>query len=242
MLHNSRFGTRSTLVACATRWYSLVLGLGLLLVATACSSTPGDIGIGLPSADANTGAYLVDTLTIRASTVLRDSVVTSSSNLLLVGRYRDPQLGVITAKSYVTMGLGGSFTPDQAQVYDSLVLVLKPNTYRYGDTTKTQTLVDVHRLNSFVPSTQYGYASPKLTPMPIGSRVQAASVNDPNQVIVRRARPNINTLRIRLSQSFGQELLAAGKSRRLTSQEQLDALYPGLALLPGDTDEALARP
>nr|GFC83543.1 hypothetical protein [Tanacetum cinerariifolium] len=70
----------------------------------------------------------------------------------------------------------------------------------------------------------------------MSNRVQAASLNE--KVIMRRARPNINTLRIRLSQAFGQELLAAGKSRLLTSQEQLDALYPGLALLPGDTDEA----
>jgi len=225
-------------VALATGWHRLVLGLSLLLVAAACSSTPGDIGVGLPSADANTGAYLVDTLTIRASTVLRDSIVTSSSNFLLIGRYRDPQLGVITAKSYVTMGLSGTFTPDQTQVFDSLVLVLKPNTYRYGDTTKTQTLVDVHRLNSFVPSTQYGYASPKLTPMPIGSRVQAASVNDPNQAIIRRARPNINTLRLRLAPAFGVELLNAGKARLLNSQEQMDALYPGLALFPGANDEA----
>jgi len=237
MRRNSKLTTASALVVLATGWHRLVLGLSLLLVAGACSeNAPGNIGVGLPNADANTGAYLVDTLTIRASTVIRDSVITSSSNLLLVGRYRDPQLGTITAKSYVTMGLAGTFTPDQSQVYDSLVLVLKPNTSRYGDTTKTQTLVDVHRLNSFVPTTQYGYASPRLTPM--SSRVQAASVNDPSQVIVRRARPNINTLRLRLSRELGLEMLNAGKARQLTSQEQLDALYPGFALLPGATDEA----
>jgi hypothetical protein len=238
MLRNSK---PATIAVLATGWQRLVLGLSLLLVAAACSSTPGNIGIGLPSADANTGAYLVDTLTIRASTVLRDSIVTSGSNLLLVGRYRDPQLGTITAKSYVTMGLGGNFTPDQAQVYDSLVLVLKPFAVsaanpnaRYGDTTKTQTLVEVHRLNSFVPSTQFGYASPKLTPM--SSRVQPVAVNE--KEIKRRARPSLNTIRVRLASAFGEELLRAGKSRLLTSQEQLDALYPGLALQPGATDEA----
>jgi hypothetical protein len=241
MLHNSKLGTTSALVARATGWYRLVLGLSLLLVAAACSSTPGNIGVGLPGADANTGAYLVDTLTIRTSTVLRDSVVTSSSNLLLVGRYRDPQLGVITAKSYVTMNLGGTFTPDQSQVFDSLVLVLKPlavstaNPHaRYGDTTKTQTLAEVHRLKSFVPSTQYGYASPKLTSM--SDRFQADAVNE--KEIKRTARPSLSTIRVRLKSDFGLELLNAGKSRLLTSQEQLDALYPGLALFPGATDEA----
>jgi hypothetical protein len=240
MLHNSKPVTTAARVAQAG-WCRLVLGLGLLLLAAACSSTPGDIGVGLPGADANTGAYLVDTLTIRASTVLRDSIVTSGSNLLVVGRYRDPQLGVITAKSYVTMGLGGTFTPDQAQVYDSLVLVLKPLAVsttnpnaRYGDTTKTQSLVEVRRLNSFAPSTQFGFASPKLTPM--SGRVQGNAVNE--REIKRRARPTLTTLRVRLASDFGTELLNAGKARRLTSQEQLDALYPGLALLPGATDEA----
>ncbi|MFD1875139.1 DUF4270 family protein [Hymenobacter bucti] len=228
--------TKLATAAWAAGWQRLLLGLSLLLVAAACSSTPGNIGVGLPSADANTGAYLVDTLTIRASTVLRDSIITSSSNLLLVGRYRDAQLGTITAKSYVTFALSGTFAPDQALVYDSLVLVLKPNTYRYGDTTKTQTLVDVHRLNSFVPTTQYGYASPKLTPM--SSRVQPASVNDPAQVIVRRATRRLTTLRLRLSSALGQEMLNAGKARLLDTQEQLDARYPGLALLPGAADEA----
>lgn len=233
--------TTTTLGALATGWHRLVLGLSLLLVAAGCSTTPGDIGIGLPSADANTGAYLVDTLTIRASTVLRDSIVTSSSNLLLVGRYRDPQLGTITARSYVTMSVGGTFTPDQSQVYDSLVLVLKPIAVnasnpnaRYGDTTKTQTLAEVHRLNSFVPSTQFGFASSKLTPM--SGRVQATAVNE--REIKQRARPGLTNLRVRLSSAFGQELLNAGKARQLTSQEQMDALYPGLALLPGDTDVA----
>ena len=240
MLRNSKPASTAARAARAG-WCRLVLGLSLLLLAAACSSTPGNIGVGLPSADANTGAYLVDTLTIRASTVLRDSIVTSGSNLLLVGRYRDPQLGVITARSYVTMGLGGTFTPDQSQVYDSLVLVLKPLAVsstnpnaRYGDTTKTQSLVEVHRLNSFVPSTQFGFASPKLTPM--SGRVQSAAVNE--KEIKRRARPTLTTLRVRLSSDLGTELLNAGKARQLTSQEQLDALYPGLALVPGTTDEA----
>ena len=226
-----------------------LLGLGLLLVAAACSSTPGNIGVGLPDANANTGAYLVDTLTIKASTVLRDSIITSSSSSLLVGRYVDPQLGTITAKSYVSFGLTGAFLPDQTAVFDSLVLVLKPlvastaNPHtRYGDTTKTQTLVDVRRLNSFIRPNQYGYASPNLTKM--DARISSSSENP--LVVPIRARPNLPTLRLRLTDSrtqanssaFGRALMASGKSRQLNTQEQLDALYPGLALFPAATDNA----
>jgi hypothetical protein len=228
----------------AGSWHRLLLGLSLLLVAAACSTTPNNIGVGLPTADANTGAYLVDTLTIRASTVLRDSIITSSSNSLFVGRYNDPQLGIITAKSYVSFRLASLFTPDQSQIADSLVLVLKPlpvsasNPYaRYGDTTKLQTLVDVRRLKSFVPTTQYGYASPKLTSMSerLGTN---PSVNDDIRKQRLRARPNLSNLRIRLNTLFRDDLMQAGKSRQLSSQEQLDALYPGLALLPAADDNA----
>lgn len=237
MLRSNKPLPARSLAALASGGRRLLLGLSLLLVAAACSTTPNNIGVGLPTADANTGAYLVDTLTIRASTVLRDSVITSGSNYLLVGRYTDPQLGIITAKSYVSLALGGTFALDQSQVYDSLVLVLKPDAYRYGDTTKTQTLVEVCRLNSFVPTTQYGYASPKLTPM--SDRTGKTYVNEKDPAsLKRRARPTLRNLRIRLSPTFGQELLDAGKKRLLNSQEQLDALYPGLAFLPGATDDA----
>jgi hypothetical protein len=230
-----------------------LLGFGLLLVAAACSSTPGNIGVGLPDANANTGAYLVDTLTIKATTVLRDSIITSSSSSLLVGRYADPQLGIITAKSYVSFGLASAFLPDQTAVFDSLVLVLKPLTAstanphtRYGDTTKTQTLVDVRRLSSFIRPNQYGYASPKLTPMdrPMNNKVSNTSENP--LVVPIRARPNLPTLRLRLTDSrtqanssaFGRALMASGKNRQLNTQEQLDALYPGLALFPAASDNA----
>ena len=67
--------------------------LGLALLAAGCQKDPSSIGVGLPSAQANTGAYLIDTLTIRASTVLRDSVVTSGSDYLLAGRYTRPPAG-----------------------------------------------------------------------------------------------------------------------------------------------------
>jgi hypothetical protein len=232
MMHKSNPATRRPLAAA---WGRLVLGFGLLLVAAGCSTNPATIGIGLPSVDTNTGAYLVDTLTIRASTVLRDSVVTSTSSALLVGRYQDPQLGPIKTTSYTTLNLGGAFQPDRSFVADSAVLVLTPDTYRYGDTTQTQTLVNVRELNSFLSTTTFGFASPALTPM--SSRLApATSINYTTPVPLRRARKNLGTLRLRLTNAYRDRLMADGKSGSLTTQEQLDRNYPGLALQPGAND------
>jgi hypothetical protein len=219
----------------AAGWGRLLLGLSLLLVAASCSTSPANIGIGLPSVDASTGAYLIDTLTLRASTVLRDSVVTSTSSSLLVGRYQDPQLGPIKATSYTTLSLNGAFQPLQTLIADSVVLVLPTDTYRYGDTTKTQTLVDVRELNSFLPTTSFGFASPKLTPM--ASRVSTTSLNL-TAPTPRRARKTLGTLRLRLSNAYRDRLMSDGKNGLLTTQEQLDRKYPGLALLPDAADAA----
>ncbi len=211
----------------------LLLASILLLGAAGCSTTPANIGVGLPSVDTTTGAFLVDTLTLRASTVLRDSVITSNSQYLLAGRYTDPQLGTIKASSYTTLGLGAAFLPASTQIADSVVLVLPTDAYRYGDTTKTQTLLEIHELSAFIPLTKYGFASPSLTP--IAGNVNPALLNNP---VVRRARGNLGNLRLRLNMSFGQRLMSDAKSGRLTTQEQLDDRYKGLALLPGASDDA----
>lgn len=213
----------------------VLLGLSLLLVAAGCSTNPASIGIGLPSVDTNTGAYLVDTLTVRASTVLRDSVVTSTSSSLLVGRYQDPQLGPIKTTSYTTLNLGGTFQPDRSLVADSAVLVLMTDTYRYGDTTQTQTLLNVRELSSFLPVTSYGFASPALTPMTT-RLAPATSINYTTPIVPRRARRQLGTLRLRLTDAYRDRLMNDGKSGSLTTQEQLDRYYPGLALQPGAND------
>jgi hypothetical protein len=211
----------------------LLLASILLLGAAGCSTMPGNIGVGLPSVDTTTGAFLVDTLTLRASTVLRDSVITSNSQYLLAGRYTDPQLGTIKASSYTTLGLGAAFLPASTQIADSVVLVLPTDAYRYGDTTKTQTLLEIHELSGFIPLTKFGFASPSLTS--IAGNVNPTLLNNP---VVRRARGNLGSLRLRLNMSFGQRLMNDAKSGRFTTQDQLDARYPGLALLPGTSDDA----
>ncbi len=218
----------------AAGWGRLLLGLSLLLGAAGCSSNPAaNIGVGLPSVDTATGAYLVDTLTVRASTVLRDSVVTSTSNYLLVGRYQDPILGPIKTTSYTTLNLGGAFQPAATLVADSAVLVLPTDTYRYGDTTQTQTLVNVRELTSFIPATSFGFASPKITSM--AGRFGGALTSS---LTPRRARKTLGTLRLRLDNAYRDRLMNDGKAGRLTTQEQLDRSYPGISLEPGANDAA----
>ncbi|MDJ0367214.1 DUF4270 family protein [Hymenobacter sp. H14-R3] len=235
LLHKSKQLAAPAAQPRTRRWHHLLLLLAAAgtLATAACTKSTSDIGVGLPDANVDTGAYLIDTITVKSSTVLRDSVVTSTSDNLMVGRTYDPLLGTLTARSYFRLGVISGLRIDPSFQYDSLVLVMKPTTYRYGDTTKTQALVEVHKLIDPISATKYSFASSKLTNL----RYDPKNVNrggSPPRGLARRTA----TLRIPLDKSFGQDILAKAQAGRLTTQDDFDAYLPGLVLTPADGDNA----
>jgi hypothetical protein len=236
LLHKSKLPAAPAAQPRTGRWYRLLLLVAAAgaLVTSACTTSTSDIGVGLPDANVDTGAYLIDTITVKSSTVLRDSVVTSTSNNLMVGRTYDPLLGTLTARSYFRLGAPTSLRIDPLFQYDSLVLVMKPTTYRYGDTTKTQALVEVHKLVDPISATRPSFASSKLTNLRYDTKnVLNQGGNAPRGLARRTA-----TLRIPLDRSFGQDLLANAQAGRLTTQDDFDLYLPGLVLTPADGDNA----
>ncbi|WP_170170346.1 DUF4270 family protein [Hymenobacter perfusus] len=210
----------------AARRLALLIGLPVLL--SGCELTEDVVG-DVPTATV-TGTVYIDTLTVRMSTVLIDSVPTSSSSYLLVGQYQDARLGTITARSYLRLGLAGGFTPEAGAQFDSLVLVLPTDSYCYGDTTQVQHL-QVHRLTEALrpTTTYYAFNSRAYEAVPLATRTF-------------RARPNLRSIRLRLADALGQELLQAGLSRQLSSTDELAERLPGLALTPAAADNgALLR-
>lgn len=207
---------------------ALLLAVGLPGLLSSCELTEDVVG-DVPAA-AVTGTVYVDTLTVRMATVLVDSVPTSTSNYLLVGQYQDARLGTITARSYLRLGLPAGFQPEAGAQFDSLVLVLPTDAYRYGDTTQVQHL-QVHRLTEALrpATTYYAFSSRAYAAAPLASRAF-------------RARPNLPGLRLRLADALGQELLQAGLSRQLSSTDELTERLPGLVLTPAAPDNgALLR-
>jgi hypothetical protein len=73
------------------------LFISFFITLSACED-PQEIGSEVFAQDI--GVLFTDTLTVDASTVLLDSVVTSSTSTLLVGRTTDPSLGTAEANSY----------------------------------------------------------------------------------------------------------------------------------------------
>ena len=192
--------------------------LALVSVLVACEE-PKDIGLAPPTA---IGVLYTDTLTVKTSTILLDSVVTDRNTRLLAGQYNDPVFGKVVAKTFGQLYVeGGSFKTEGEVVYDSL-RVLVGYSYVYGDTTRAQEIL-VHRLTEdldsakrYTNASSVAYATTplakiKLTPTAVGGGGYA-----------------------RLPDALGRELLELSKGSGIV-QADFRKVFKGIALVPGAT-------
>jgi hypothetical protein len=92
----------------------------------------------------------VDTFSVVTSVVQLDSVLTNNSGTMLLGKYRDAELGTVSASTYFQVVYGsGQFLPDRRFIFDSAVLVLPYNHVFSGDTSKAVN-VNVYQLTQVV--------------------------------------------------------------------------------------------
>ncbi len=82
----------------------------------------------------------IDTVNLRLSTVLEDSIVTSSSPRHLIGYHQDDAIGSIRSKSFFTVSLDSVDFPDEDAEYLSAEFELFYDGYYYYDTTRDFTI------------------------------------------------------------------------------------------------------
>src|SRR5687767_9808579 len=103
----------------------IVFSVTALLAYSACTRNEIEFGT-IPENNYSHLVY-IDSVGIQQSTVITDSFATGGATTLLMGRYKDPFLGIITTRSYFQVGRPSDIPllPDAA-IYDSLTLILKP--------------------------------------------------------------------------------------------------------------------
>jgi hypothetical protein len=178
--------------------------VGILSLFLVSCDTPKEIGDDLFSVEV--GLNYSDTITIKSSTVLIDSIYTGSPSTLLVGSYDHPVLGLAESSAFTQVSNIDTLFSKATSIYDSLTMRLAYGGYQ-GDTTKSQTL-SVYRLldslnrgtdyfaNSTVRSDASIIGSHTFKPRPIRTR---AMNGDSVQ---------LDTLRFRMSDALGRELLS----------------------------------
>ena len=170
----------------------------------------------------------VDSVTLKVSTILTDSLVTSNTGRLLVGYHEDEKLGAVTAKCIFQVGTNIPIRLGlHSTEYVSLRLFLKKDGYSYYDTTQTQT-ISVYQLSKDIRLNKgYLYNTSKFTidSTPLGT-------------LTFMPRPHhSDSLEIILPDALGQELMTMAQSAdyRLATNANFINFFRGLALIPDST-------
>lgn len=186
---------------------------------------PNNTGAVIQPQDDLIKASTIDTFTFETYSIARDTLRTDEWNYAVIGQYTDTYFGTTTANFYTQLWTTGSnpiFAIDNNENYtvlDSIVLFLQYAHY-YGDTANTPLQLSIKEITDtlYKNGVYYSYSNPKSTtgnnlinntpaPEPVWIRPQKTDsiVNrkDPTKKIVLRS-----VLRLRLSDTFGQKLLA----------------------------------
>ncbi|GHN03025.1 hypothetical protein WSM22_45140 [Cytophagales bacterium WSM2-2] len=152
----------------------------------------------------------VDTFSVVTSIVQLDTLLTHGTGAILLGKYKDPELGMIEASSYFQVTPNG-FANDRNSVFDSMVLVLAYNHDYLGDTS-VAVKVNVHQLTQQmvmrtfpnVPNIKY----PAYNISPLGGFYNSSKVAyNPVPLVSAnlKYRPRRDTVTIRMPDALGKK-------------------------------------
>jgi hypothetical protein len=128
----------------------------LVVLAGCLSCTSSDnFVIGNNFVESQTDITIIDTFKVNLSTVLMDSVETSSSKIAFVGSYKDKIFGSIRSAGYFEPGYT-QFEPVENAVFDSASVTLFYSGDSYGDTTSLMS-VSLHQLTELITLDDNGY-------------------------------------------------------------------------------------
>jgi hypothetical protein len=181
-----------------------------------------------------TSLAFVDTIGVRLSTVVTDSFATNSATSLLVGRYKDPYLGIVSTKAFFQLSYPGSVVniPSSA-VFDSLVFIVRTNHYYYGDTSRPQT-ISIHELSETISysynSKLYNTSNVNENATPLGSRTMLISPAATDSIVIR------------LSNAKGQEIFTKLQQQTAEVTQPSDFLnyFKGISISVGTGDTSAA--
>ncbi len=176
--------------------------------------------------DSNIRVVLIDTLTVEISTMKLDSVITSQSSRMLVGKYTDPIFGTVRASSHMGL-IPTEYTIDVEAEYDSIALHLNFDGYYYNDTTITNTIQVKRLLKTLKPSEGDDFYNTTMV------TYQEENLGD----FSYSPRPmEVDTIEIKLTDDFGGDLFQKLQEKLITSSDEFTDYFKGIALVPGIDD------
>lgn len=207
-----------------------ILSLMLSFLIAGCNENPSQFTLGEEFIDSQTNLTVVDTFAVSFSTMILDTVKTSSTGTILVGNYTNENFGRISSQGYFQIGACADEILD-AEIYDSVEVVVTYSGYYIGDTTRTQEFL-AHRLTERISSSDDYFTNRSAfayEPTPLGSAVFTPALK------------SSDTLAIRINDELGLDLFEKmdGRSEIVTESENFINYFNGLVLIPGENSDGL---
>src|SRR5260221_5050551 len=177
-----------------------------------------------------TDIVYIDTVEARLSTVVTDSFVTNNAGSFLLGKYKDPYLGIIAARPFFQMTIPAATVsiPSTAK-YDSACFIIHLNKYYYGDTSRAQTIY-VNELAEIINYTYnnslYNTSNFSVKPGALGNKTL-------------KIRPSAgDSIVIRLNDTKGLELYnkLQQQSNEIMNDNNFQNYFKGISLSVNDND------
>ena len=199
-----------------------------LMVIISCSADAEDENLvaGEDFTGTNIRVLSIDTFSVKLSTMKFDSITTSTSERLLVGKYQDDDMGIANTSTYIQVS-PSSYYLDNDAILDSVGLVLGYDTYYYNDTTQVATL-NIHKLTDKMSSDDtffYNTTETAYETTPLAQKTYYPT-------------PNRDSISITLPYSFGENLFNDIRDNNITDQESLYQQLKGVTIQPGTDDNA----
>ncbi len=193
----------------------------------------------------NTGGQVAtiftDTVKVASSSLLLDSTFTSGQAGGVVGRYKDPLLGEVSAKTFTEISLPllntDVFTTlkfpaadSGITVYDSVYVFFAHNGFAYGDSTKDYNLT-LHRLTQSFDKTRYTNEDVMTyDPTPMASKTFTYKE-------LKRANSTVqdSLISMKLPKSLGEEIYKLFYTESGSTIEKFTAAVKGIALVSNQT-------
>ncbi len=180
--------------------------------------------IGQDFLESQTKLQIVDTFKVDISTILVDSLATSSTKVGLVGNYSDDVFGSVKSNCYFDLAFQSVDNIEENAIYDSAAFIFSLNRKSYGDTTKLMS-VGLHQLTEVIvpfSTTNYLYntSSFDFSPLPLAT---TEFIPGPNS--------NDTTLTFHIN-SFGENFFSLLKTKdaSIIDQTSFTDLFKGFVL------------
>ncbi len=202
----------------------LLIVLGVVLIGS-CTKT-NEFTIGKDFMAPETRLEVVDTFRVDISTILVDSIITSSKKIAYVGNYEDTIFGLISSRSFFDLDYELFGEIEEKAVYDSAAFILNYTSKNFGDTLYPMS-VSVHRMTELIvpvnKTALFNTSSFDYEPEPLST-------------VVFLPEPNGQDTSVNIAvNAFGEELfnMIRSKDEKVSSEELFRDYIKGFVLTSG---------